>query len=97
MCGIAAFFAKNQPVAQEALRRATAVLQHRGPDHQGHWFSPDGRVPNVLIGIVRADGTPIYGVATDMDGVAPTRIANDRYAFALTLPQSLRRRVLQAA
>ena len=50
-------------------------------------FSPDGRAPNVLIGIVRADGTPIYGVATDMDGVAPFRIANDRYAFALTLPR----------
>ena len=38
-------------------------------------YSPDGRAPNVLIGIVRADGTPIYGVATDMDGVAPVRIA----------------------
>ena len=37
----------------------------------GEVFSPDGRAPNVLIGIVRADGTPVYGVATDMDGVAP--------------------------
>ena len=50
-------------------------------------YSPDGRAPVVLIGIVRADGTPVYGVATDMDGVAPQRIADDRYAFALTLPQ----------
>jgi lipopolysaccharide transport system ATP-binding protein len=52
----------------------------------GEIYSPDGRAPNVLVGIVRADGTPIYGVATDMDGVAPHRIAADRYAFALTLP-----------
>ena len=50
-------------------------------------FSPDGRAPNVLIGIVRADGTPVYGVATDMDGVAPSRVAHDRYAFVLTLPR----------
>ena len=53
----------------------------------GEVYSPDGRPPNVLIGIVRADGTPIYGVATDMDGVAPRRIAADRFAFALTLPR----------
>lgn len=30
--------------------------------------SPDGRAPEVLIGLVRADGTPVYGVATDHDG-----------------------------
>jgi len=28
----------------------------------------------------------VYGVGTDMDGVAPRRIAADRFAFALTLP-----------
>ena len=53
----------------------------------GEIYSPDGRVPVVLIGIVRADGTPVYGVATDMDGVTPSRIAHDRFAFALTLPR----------
>ena len=53
----------------------------------GEVYSPDGRVPVVLIGIVRADGTPVYGVATDMDRVSPDRIAADRYAFALTLPR----------
>jgi lipopolysaccharide transport system ATP-binding protein len=53
----------------------------------GEVFSPDGRTPVVLIGIVRADGTPVYGVATDMDGVAPRRIAVDRYAYALSLPR----------
>ena len=31
--------------------------------------SPDSRAPVVLIGIVRADGTPVYGVASDHDGV----------------------------
>jgi len=53
----------------------------------GEVFSPDGRAPVVLVGIVRADGTPVYGVATDMDGVAPRRVAPDRFAFALTLPK----------
>lgn len=34
----------------------------------GTVFSPDGRVPNVAVGVVRADGTPIYGVVSEMDG-----------------------------
>jgi len=52
----------------------------------GEVFSPDGRAPNVLIGIVRADGTPIYGVATDMDGAPPSRIGEHRFGFVMTLP-----------
>lgn len=31
----------------------------------------DGRLPVVHIGIVRADGAPVYGISTDMDGVQP--------------------------
>ena len=31
----------------------------------------DQRIPVVLIGLIRADGTPIYGVATDHDGHNP--------------------------
>ena len=52
----------------------------------GEVYSPDGRTPVVLVGIVRADGTPVYGVATDMEGVAPLRVAHDRFRFALVFP-----------
>lgn len=45
--------------------------------------SPDGRAPQALVGIVRADGTPVYGIATDHDGVAPARIGDGRYAIGL--------------
>jgi lipopolysaccharide transport system ATP-binding protein len=51
---------------------------------RGEVFSPDDRVPVVLIGIVRADGTPVYGVATDMENAPPRRLADRRYAFSLT-------------
>jgi lipopolysaccharide transport system ATP-binding protein len=53
---------------------------------RGEVYSPDGTPPVLLVGIVRADGTPVYGVATDMDGFVPARIAPDRYAFTLTYP-----------
>ena len=64
-----------------------SIAQESDLTIRGTVYSPDGRPPAVLIGIVRADGTSVYGVATDMDGATPRRIAADRYAFALTLPQ----------
>ena len=45
--------------------------------------SPDGRAPQALVGIVRADGTPVYGVATDHDGVTPARV--DDHGFIIGL------------
>ncbi len=68
-------------VDPEAVRQGEPLVIH------GEAFSPDDRVPNVLIGIVRADGTPVYGVATDMDGAAPHRVATNRYAFRLAFPK----------
>jgi lipopolysaccharide transport system ATP-binding protein len=53
----------------------------------GEVYSPDDRPPVVLVGLVRADGTPIYGIATEMDGVAPERIGAHRFAFLLTFPE----------
>jgi lipopolysaccharide transport system ATP-binding protein len=30
-------------------------------------YSPDGRTPQVAVGVVRADGTPVYGIVSEMD------------------------------
>ncbi|MFO1305837.1 MAG: ABC transporter ATP-binding protein [Burkholderiales bacterium] len=60
------------------------VVQGGTLEIRGEVYSPDGRPPSVLVGIVRADGTPVYGVATDMDRVVPRKLAQDRYAFGIT-------------
>ena len=39
--------------------------------------SRDGRVPTVAFGIARADGTAVYGVSSEMDGVEPQRVEAD--------------------
>jgi asparagine synthase (glutamine-hydrolysing) len=44
MCGIVAFLSRSGSVDPDALRRATAALHHRGPDHRDQWVSPDRRV-----------------------------------------------------
>ncbi len=41
--------------------------------------SRDGRVPCLAIGIVRADGTAVYGVSSEMDAVVPERSGPDEY------------------
>ena len=44
-------------------------------------ISPDGRAPHVMIGLVREDGTPIYGTGSEFDGV---RLAQtDAQSFSL--------------
>ena len=45
--------------------------------------SPDARAPIVAVGIVRADGTPIFGTTSEVDGAPPRRVGGDRFAFAL--------------
>jgi lipopolysaccharide transport system ATP-binding protein len=42
--------------------------------------SRDGRAPVIMFGIVRADGTPVYGVSTEMDGVRPLRESENVYS-----------------
>lgn len=44
-------------------------------------YSPDGRPPVALFGIMRADGTPVYGVASDFDGTAPERMDDARFRY----------------
>lgn len=46
-------------------------------------FSPDGRPPVALVGITRADGTPVYGVGSDFDGVSPERLDEQRFRYSI--------------
>ncbi|TXT41016.1 MAG: lipopolysaccharide transport system ATP-binding protein [Comamonadaceae bacterium] len=46
-------------------------------------YSPDDRPPNVAVGVVRADGTPVYGVVSEMDGHSLVRVADKLYAYAI--------------
>ncbi len=44
MCGIIGFARVSGPFERESLLQASALLQHRGPDAVGEWWSQDGRV-----------------------------------------------------
>ena len=53
---------------------------------KGIAFEPDDRPPTVLIGIVRADGTPIYGVHSNETSYRPNRLAPRRFGFTVRIP-----------
>jgi lipopolysaccharide transport system ATP-binding protein len=53
---------------------------------RGIALEPDDRAPALLFGIVRADGTPVYGSLSIDAGYLATRLAERRYAFAVRFP-----------
>ena len=44
---------------------------------------PDDRPPVLLFGVVRADGSPVYGSHSNERGYAPTRVAPCEFAFGV--------------
>lgn len=65
---------------QPALLELGDALRVRARVH-----SRDGRAPSVMVGIVRADGTAVYGTSTEIDGVTPERGADGEYLCELQL------------
>lgn len=49
--------------------------------------SPDDRPPVVAVGLVRADGTPVYGVFSDADQFTLMRTEPGHFGFRLQFPQ----------
>ena len=44
-------------------------------------YAPDGRRPQLGIGLLRADGTPVYGTTTEIDAAPAARVDAQHYAF----------------
>ena len=46
-------------------------------------YSPDDRPPVGVIGVVRADGTPVYGLISDNEDIVPVKLSDHYYRFRL--------------
>ena len=53
---------------------------------RGELHSPDGRTPGISIGIVRIDGTPVYGLVSESEGYIPEFVDEHRYRYELEFP-----------
>ncbi len=45
----------------------------------------DGRMPVLGLGLIRADGTPIYGTVSELDGARPLDLGEGRFRFRFAL------------
>lgn len=44
MCGIAGILTSASPVSPDRLKKMTDAIAHRGPDGEGHWIHPTGKI-----------------------------------------------------
>lgn len=44
MCGIAGYISMDNSFSKEQLGKALSAIEHRGPDAEGMYFSPDGKI-----------------------------------------------------
>lgn len=45
--------------------------------------SRDGRAPVAMLGWLHVDGTPVYGLSSEMDGAVPEPLGNGRFGFRI--------------
>jgi len=64
-------------------QQAVSLNPHSNLTVSGTVYSPDGRTPHVAVGIVRADGTPIYGIVSEMDKHSLQANAQGLYPFEI--------------
>lgn len=77
------FHVRGMRVNGEDAETLPALEQGATLEVEATVASRDGRVPVVHIGIARADGTPVYGISSDMDGVQPAPTPEGDYRIVL--------------
>ncbi|HXS51824.1 MAG TPA: ABC transporter ATP-binding protein [Usitatibacter sp.] len=70
-------------IEREDGERASIFRQGEALVLQALAYEPDDRPPVLLFGIVRADGTPVYGSHSHEAGYTPRRLAEREFAFAV--------------
>jgi len=84
--GDAAYYRIDQLTLNGAADGATpAFAMGDDLDVELHIHSPDDRPPVGVVGVVRADGTPVYGVVSDNEDAEPVRLCENKYRFRLRL------------
>ena len=69
---------------ETAAGEKTGTFRHGDPlVLQGLAYEPDGRSPVLLFGIVRADGTPVYGSPSNDQGFTATASGDREFPFAI--------------
>jgi lipopolysaccharide transport system ATP-binding protein len=87
--------ARAVPSSMPSIREATLRRADGAPGQgfdmgedlvvEGLAYSPESRAPVVLAGVVRADGSAVYGTHSNEGPYVPTSIGDNLYRFRITL------------
>ena len=76
-----------EPVAAEAAPAAALVVSRDASlRHEIVLHARDGRAPVAMVGWLKADGTPVYGTSSEIDGVAAEPLGGGRFRFVVDFP-----------
>jgi lipopolysaccharide transport system ATP-binding protein len=67
--------------------RATEFAMGEVMVFRGVAFEPDDRPPTILIGVVRADGTPVFGTHSNDTAYRPNRVGPGLFGFTVRFPR----------
>ena len=67
--------------------RATEFSMGESMVFRGVAFEPDDRPPTILIGVVRADGTPVFGTHSNDTAYRPNRVGPGLFGFTVRFPR----------
>ncbi len=88
---------KRVPVSTEGYRVESIWLngrseelplvlpEGRGLEISAEVYTPDARIPHIAIGLIRADGTAVYGTSSEIDKALATRVSDTMVRYSLRL------------
>ena len=80
-------YAVTSVVINGETRDVPAVVAMRATlDVDVTLYSADGRAPVFAVGLKRHDGTPVYGVSNELDGIAPIAVSEHVFRFSICYP-----------
>lgn len=68
-------------------RPVDRILFQQDIDMEAVCWSPDNRPPVLGLGVVRADGTPVYGSLSELFHVRPQPLADNQWRYHLRFPR----------
>lgn len=80
---LGAYVVTHFEIVDDDGQKLTELGSSRAFIARGTIFSDDGRVPNVVVGIGRVDGTPVYGTTSEIGGCRPRRVDQHTFRFAI--------------
>jgi lipopolysaccharide transport system ATP-binding protein len=74
---------KDMALNANQTEEPICINMHDNLTVTGSVYSPDNRTPHVAVGVVRADGSPVYGIVSEMDAYALQKLGPNLFGYTI--------------